>query len=55
MDRDSSLHAGFQASMSYTISKHKLYVAVFLLSVVVKLNRTKRLESTPDNSNLRGK
>ena len=30
-----SLDAGFQASM-YTISKHKLYVAVSLLSVVVK-------------------
>ena len=36
MDRDSSLHASFQASM-YTISKHKLCVAVSLLSVVVKI------------------
>ena len=47
MDRDSSqqnfgfavcasLHAGFQASM-YTLSKHELFVAISLLSVVVKI------------------
>ena len=31
-----SLHAGFQTSM-YTVSKHEIYVAVSLLSVVVKI------------------